>query len=344
MNNLHKKLKINGYFVIWTVISNLLSLGVFGIIYYCLNININMLDKIQSNPFLAIIIILIAQLIICGVMTIIIGNPVIRYMDDMEDVINEVSNGNYKVRVKETNTLKELKINFNKMISELDSVEILRSDFVNNFSHELKTPVVSIKGYAEELKRNDITEEEKEKYLNIIIDESNRLSSLSTNILNLSKIEKQEILSNKSKVNVGEQIRKVVLMEYKKIEKDNINLDLDIDDCFSIINEDLMEQVWINLIENAIKFNSNNGSIIIKVKKVDDKIECIFKDTGIGIDSENLKHIYDKFHTTSEKTGKSGNGLGLALVKKIIELHNAKIEVKSKLNMGTEFVITLNSV
>lgn len=342
--NITKKLKINTYFIIWTLISSLSSLVVFGIIYFILNINIDMSDKIKSSPMTAIIILIITQLIISWLMTIIIGNPVIRGMNDIEKVIDEVSNGNYKSRVKETKILKEIKHNFNKMISELDSVEILRSDFVNNFSHELKTPIVSIKGYAEELKKDDLTEEEKEKYLDVIIEESDRLSSLSTNILNLSKIEKQEIVSNKNKINIGEQIRKVILMEYKKIEKNNLEIDVDIDDCYSIVNEDLMEQVWINLIENAIKFNKKNGKIFVKVKKVNDKITISIKDTGVGIDEDKINRIFDKFYTTSEKNGKLGNGLGLALTKKILNLHNGSIEANSKLNKGTEFIILLNSV
>lgn len=303
-----------------------------------------MSEQIKNSPMTVIMILLVAQLIISGIMTIIIGNPVIRGMDDIEKTMEEVSSGNYKVRIKETKALKEIKHNFNKMIAELQSVEILRSDFINNFSHELKTPVVSIKGYAEELKRDDIKETERKKYLDIIIDESNRLASLSTNILNLSKVEKQEIVTNKSKVNIGEQIRKVLLMEYKKIEKNNIELDLDIDDCYAIVNEDLMEQVWINLIENAIKFNKENGKIIITVKESNGKIKCIVKDSGIGIEKENIKHIYDKFYTTSEKNGQSGNGLGLTLTKKIIALHNASMEVKSEKNKGTEFIILLNSI
>ncbi len=343
-NNVSKKIKINTYFTIWTIISGISSLIVFIIIYFILNINIDMTQKIQNSPLIAIIILLIAQLIISGLMTLIIGNPVIRVMDEIEKVIEEISNGNYKVRIKETKPLKHIKHNFNKMIAELDSVEILRSDFVNNFSHELKTPVVSIKGYAEELKRDDITTKEKTDYLNIIIEESNRLASLSTNILNLSKIERQEIVTNKTKVNIGEQIRKVVLIEYKKIEQANLDLDLDIDDCYSIVNEDLMEQVWLNLIENAIKFNKKNGQIAIKVKKENEKIKVIIKDTGIGIEPDKLSHIYDKFYTTSTKNGKNGNGLGLALTKKIINLHNATIDVTSKKNKGTEFKILLSSV
>ena len=244
--NITKKLKINTYFIIWTLISSLSSLVVFGIIYFILNINIDMSNKIKSSPMTAIIILIITQLIISWLMTIIIGNPVIRGMNDIEKVIDEVSNGNYKSRVKETKILKEIKHNFNKMISELDSVEILRSDFVNNFSHELKTPIVSIKGYAEELKKDDLTEEEKEKYLDVIIEESDRLSSLSTNILNLSKIEKQEIVSNKNKINIGEQIRKVILMEYKKIEKNNLE----------ILKIDLINALSTPSIMSKLRFNT----------------------------------------------------------------------------------------
>ena len=134
------------------------------------------------------------------------------------------------------------------------------------------------------------------------------------------------------------------LMEYKKIEKNNLEIDVDIDDCYSIVNEDLMEQVWINLIENAIKFNKKNGKIFVKVKKVNDKITISIKDTGVGIDEDKINRIFDKFYTTSEKNGKSGNGLGLALTKKILNLHNGSIEANSKLNKGTEFIILLNSV
>ena len=337
-------MKIHTYFIIWTLISSVFSLLVFAAVYFILNLNMNLIEQIEANPLFAIIILVIAELVISVIMTIIIGNPAIKVLDDIEKVVREVSNGNYKGRIKESGVLKDVKHNFNKMVSELDSVEILRSDFVNNFSHELKTPIVSIKGYAEELKRDDLTKEEEENYLNIIIDESNRLTSLSTNILNLSKIEKQEIVTNKKKVNIGEQIRKVVLIEYKKIEQKEIELDLDIDDCYSIVNEDLMEQVWINLIENAIKFTNSKGKITIKVKKEEKNIRCIIQDNGIGMNPDHIGHIYDKFYTTSKEIGQNGNGLGLALTKKIIELHNFSIHVDSKEHKGTKFEILLDSV
>ncbi len=337
-----KKTKINTYFILWTIIAGVSSLIVFAIIYFILNINMDVISRFQHHPGTVILLIILIEFLISIIMTIVIGNPVVRSMNEIDNVILAVSEGDYKVRISETKALKNIKHNFNKMIAELDSVEILKSDFINNFSHELKTPLVSIKGYAEELKRDDISLEDKNKYLDIIIEESKRLTALSTNILNISKIEKQEIITNLKKVNIGEQIRKTLLMFYKQIEDNNITLDLDIDDCYALVNEDLMQQVWINLIENALKFNKENGSIAIKVKEEIGYISSTFQDSGIGIDSEDLKHIYDKFYTTSSKEGISGNGLGLALTKKILDLHDAQIDVLSQKDKGTIFTIKLH--
>ena len=336
-----KKYKIRTYFTIWTLISALASILVVVIIFFILNLNIDIAEFMNNHTFVTTGILLVVPLVIGTVITILIGNPVLKIMKNLSKAINEISNGNYKVRLPETNPLKELNQNFNKMVSELDSVEILRDDFVNNFSHEFKTPIVSIKGFAEELKRNDLTEEEKIKYLDIIIEESNRLAELSTNILNLSKIEKQTILTDKVKVNIGEQIRKVILVEMKKIEHKNIELNLEIDDVNAIVNEGLMEQVWINIIENAIKYSNQNGMLDISVKNNGEEIIVKIKDNGIGIEEEELEHIFNKFYKIDKSASSPGNGLGLALAKKIVDLHEGKIEVKSKINEGTEFTIEL---
>lgn len=336
-----KKYKIRTYFTIWTLISALASILVVVIIFFILNLNIDIAEFMNNHTFVTTGILLVVPLVIGTVITILIGNPVLKIMKNLSKAINEISNGNYKVRLPETNPLKELNQNFNKMVSELDSVEILRDDFVNNFSHEFKTPIVSIKGFAEELKRTDLTEEERIKYLDIIIEESNRLAELSTNILNLSKIEKQTILTDKVKVNIGEQIRKVILVEMKKIEHKNIELNLEIDDVNAIVNEGLMEQVWINIIENAIKYSNQNGMLDISVKNNGEEIIVKIKDNGIGIEEEELEHIFNKFYKIDKSASSPGNGLGLALAKKIVDLHEGKIEVKSKINEGTEFTIEL---
>ena len=340
-DNNAKKNKIHTYFVIWSLIVLFSSIIVSGIVIFTLilSLNIDIFDILKEKPFISIIVLILTEIIVGVVMTIIIGNPIVKIMDELERILKEITKGNYKVRLKDTKYFKEMNRNFNKMISELDSVEILRNDFINNFSHELKTPLVSIKGYAEELKRGDLTEEEKNKYLDIIINESNRLTSLSTNILNLSKVEKQQILTDTKKVNVGECVRQVVLMELKKIEKKNIDLDLEIDDCYTLANNGMLEQVFINIIENSIKFTEPNGKINIKVYVNDSKVIVKIKDNGKGIERENLNHIFDKFYTTKDKNNNIGNGLGLALAKKIVDLHEGCIEVSSEKDKYTEFTI-----
>ena len=342
-DNNAKKNKIHTYFVIWSLIVLFSSIIVSGIVIFTLilSLNIDIFDILKEKPFISIIVLILTEIVVGVVMAIIIGNPIVKIMDELERILKEITKGNYKVRLKDTKYLKEMNRNFNKMISELDSVEILRNDFINNFSHELKTPLVSIKGYAEELKRGGLTEEEKNKYLDIIINESNRLTSLSTNILNLSKVEQQQILTDLAKVNVGEEVRQVVLIELKKIEKKNISLDLDIDDCYTLANEGMLEQVFINIIENSIKFTEPNGKINIKVYEKNSKVIVKIKDNGKGIERENLNHIFDKFYTTKDKNNNIGNGLGLALAKKIIDLHEGYIEVSSEKDKYTEFTIIL---
>ena len=342
-DNNSKKNKIHTYFVIWSLIVLFSSIVVSGIVIFTLilSLNIDILDILKEKPCISIIVLILIEIVVGVVMTVIIGNPIVKIMDELERILKEITKGNYKVRLKDTKYLKEMNRNFNKMISELDSVEILRNDFINNFSHELKTPLVSIKGYAEELKRGGLTEEEKNKYLDIIINESNRLTSLSTNILNLSKVEQQQILTDLAKVNVGEEVRQVVLIELKKIEKKNISLDLDIDDCYTLANEGMLEQVFINIIENSIKFTEPNGKINIKVYEKDSKVIVKIKDNGKGIERENLNHIFDKFYTTKDKNNNIGNGLGLALAKKIVDLHEGYIEVTSEKDKYTEFTIIL---
>lgn len=343
-NNLSKKNKIHTYFIIWTCISLISSFGIVLIILFILHLNMDLLNLIKTHSAIVVFLLLITPLLIGALMTIILGNPILKIMEDISFVLNEISNGNFKARLKPTKVLKDFNHNFNKMVSELDSVEILRSDFVNNFSHELKTPIVSIKGFAEELKRKDLTEEERQKYLEIIVNESNRLTELSTNILNLSKIEKQEIVTNKRKVNIGEQIRKVILMEMKKIEQKELHLELDIKDYYALVNEDLMEQVWINLIENAIRYSKENGTISIQISKNNEEIVVKIKDNGIGIAQEHLPHIFDKFYKVDHFVTSRGNGLGLTLTKKIIDLHKGRIEVTSKIGKGTEFTVLLKNI
>ena len=180
-----------------------------------------------------------------------------------------------------------------------------------------------------------------DKYLDIIIKEATRLSNLSNSILYLSKVEKQEILTDKTKYDVGEQIRQAILLEMKKIEEKNLELDLDILDYKLLLNEDSIEQVWINILDNAIKFSEAGKTLKITSKLVNGFYEVRIKDEGIGIEEDDLPFVCEKFYKADKSHSEEGNGLGLSLVKRILELHKGSIEIKSKVGKGTLVIVKL---
>ena len=227
------------------------------------------------------------------------------------------------------------------MAKELGGIEVLRTDFINNFSHEFKTPIISIKGFAEILKDDNLPKDERNEYLDIIIEESKRLSTLSNNVLNLSKIENVAILKDTKVFNIGEQLRQAILILHSKFENKNILLDINIGDYNINGSKEMLNQVWINLLDNAVKFNRENGIISIALKKKEDNIIITISDNGIGISKEALPKVFDKFYQGDTSHSTLGNGLGLAMVKKIIELHNGTIKCDSLHLRGTRFTITL---
>lgn len=259
------------------------------------------------------------------------------------DATHKVADGDFsvKVNIKGIGELEELSQSFNKMTYELSSIETLRSDFVNNFSHEFKTPIVSIRGFAKLLKENNLTEEERQEYLHIIMTESERLAALSTNVLALSKYEHLEIISDKMPFRLDEQIRKtIVLMEPKWSAKD-ITVNVELDNVTFSGNEDLTQQIWVNLIDNAIKFSHNGSAIHISLSNKTEQIEFAIQDEGIGMDSQTKARLFDKFYQGDISHAKQGNGLGLPLVKRIVQLCSGTIYVESAKDEGSKFTIIL---
>ena len=183
--------------------------------------------------------------------------------------------------------------------------------------------------------------DERNEYLDIIIEESKRLTTLSNNVLNLSKIENVAILKDTKVFNIGEQLRQAILILHSKFENKNILLDINIGDYNINGSKEMLNQVWINLLDNAVKFNRENGIISIALKKKEDNIIITISDNGIGISKEALPKVFDKFYQGDTSHSTLGNGLGLAMVKKIIELHNGTIKCDSLHLRGTRFTITL---
>ena len=266
-------------------------------------------------------------------------NPLRRIID----ATRKVAHGDFSVNVeaKGIQELEELSDSFNKMTHELSSIETLRNDFINNFSHELKTPIASIRGFAKLLKGGDLTEDEKQEYLSIIISESERLSNLSTSVLNLSKYESMEIVTEKALFCVDEQIRRVVVMAETKWSKKKLDIDIDMEEVYLNGNADLIQQVWINLLDNALKFTDPGGRIEIKLTDSDGFVVFTIRDNGRGIGEEAKAHVFDKFYQEDDSHNQKGNGLGLSIVKRIVELHGGTIGVESSPGEGSTFTVML---
>lgn len=256
---------------------------------------------------------------------------------------HKVAQGNFDVQVeiKGIGELEELSQSFNKMTHELSTIETLRSDFVNNFSHEFKTPIVSIRGFAKLLKDGNLNEEEKQEYLDIIITESERLAGLSTNVLSLSKYENIEIITDKNPFRLDEQIRRAIVLMEPKWSAKEITLNIELDKVIYTGNEDLTQQIWINLLDNAIKFCYQGGIINIRLLTENDVIKFTIQDDGSGMDEQTKKHVFDKFYQGDTSHSKTGNGLGLALVKRIVELCEGNIKVESEVGKGSKFTVLL---
>ena len=257
--------------------------------------------------------------------------------------MNKVAEGDFSVKVTEDSIFDEVDDMyhyFNMMMDELRATEIIQSDFISNVSHEFKTPINAIEGYITLLSDDNISIEEKEQYVEKIMKNTERMSQLISNVLLLSKLENQTIDTKIKSFSLDEQIRQVIiLLEPKWVEK-NVEFDIELDEIDYLGNEGIMFHVWNNLIGNAIKFGPKNGKITIQLKK-DDKVKFIIEDEGPGIDEESIKFIFNKFYQTDTSHKSDGNGLGLSLVKKIVDLCNGSIIVENKENTGCRFTVIL---
>lgn len=260
--------------------------------------------------------------------------------------MNRLASGDYKARLEFGKPLasypvfKEMSESFNKMAKELDSTETLSSDFINNFSHEFKTPIVSVAGYAKLLKRCDLSEERKTEYLDIIEKEALRLSDMAASVLTLTKIENSNILTAVSKFNLSEQIRGCILLLEKKWTEKKLELELGFGEFEIEANEDMTAQIWINLLDNAFKFAPEYASVEVKIEETEDSVFVSVLNTGSEIPPEEIPRIFGKFYRAKNHGGFDGSGVGLATVKKIAELHGGEVCAKSE-NDVTKFTVTL---
>lgn len=256
----------------------------------------------------------------------------LRPVNTLLQAMERLANGDFKTRLEYKGIMgrnPSTVTMFNRLATELDESEMMRSDFINNFSHEFKTPIVSIAGFAKLLKDEKLDEQQRQEYLDIIEQESMRLAYMATNVLNLTKVENQTILSDISNFNVSEQIRTCVLLLENKWVKKNLDIHLNFDELFITGNEELLKEVWINLIDNGIKYSPQNGILTISIDEDSEYTTVRISNNGPQIPEAAISKIYNKFYQADESHASEGNGVGLAIVKKIITLHEGRIDVES---------------
>jgi len=287
---------------------------------------------------------------ICLLVGILVTSQLSKYffnpIKKLRGAMDKVADGDFSVRLEEKSTSKEIMeiyTGFNLMAHELNSTEILQTDFVSNVSHEFKTPINAIEGYATLLQGSETLDGSDREYVDKIMLNTQRLSSLVGSILLLSKLENQQIPTNQAEYRLDEQIRQsVVALETAWVQKD-IELDAELDRVSYLGNEPMMRHVWDNLISNAIKFSPRGGVVKLRLTKRLRKLIITVEDQGPGLSEEAQKHIFDKFYQGDSSHKQEGNGLGLALVKRILAIEKGQITAESIPEGGCRFTVTLRS-
>ncbi|MBQ8696573.1 MAG: HAMP domain-containing histidine kinase [Clostridia bacterium] len=322
----------------WLTVFILTKVGVFG-------------EFPVDMPSLTPIMLLMAliSLVVGFVGMIITSSFPIKSINHVITQLNRLADGDFTARLKFGRTMsahpavKSVTDSFNKMAEELESTEMLRSDFINNFSHEFKTPIVSIAGFARLLKRDNLTDAQREEYIAIIEEESLRLSHMATEVLNLTKLENQAILTDITEFNLSEQIRSSVLLLESKWARKNIEIAPDFDEYTVRANEEMLKQVWINLIDNVVKFSPEYGTVRIAIMEERGEMLISVSNTGTPIPPEEQGKIFNKFYQSDRSRSSEGSGVGLAVVKRIVDLHEGEVSVHSDGDVTT-FPVKLKKI
>lgn len=299
------------------------------------------------GPIWTIIIMFLASIVVGTIISTVILNRVIKPFRELTQAIHKIEEGFYQVKLEEVKGLEDdSEINdfirsFNDMAKKLSETETLSADFISNVSHEFKTPLMTIQGYVTLLNDDQLTKEERSKYIDIISEATRKLTNLTSNILKISKLENNKIEISNKEYNVSEQIRETIILLEASWEAKNIDFDLTIPECSIVNDEELLEQVWMNIISNAVKFSHENGTIKIYLSSSDDLVSVSIVDNGIGMSEDTIHHIYDKFYQGDKSHSSEGNGLGMSLVKKIVDVCGGTIDIKSSLGSGTTIIVKL---
>lgn len=294
-------------------------------------------------PWIPVITFIAAGVFVSSFLIFWISRHFFAPIEALNAAISHVASGNFDVRLPEeagNYTICQMNRNFNKMARELNSIEMLQSGFIQNVSHEIKTPLAAIEGYAALLEAASLPGE-LGKYTRRIVESSRKLSSLTGNILKLSRLEKQEIIPEKAWFSLDEQLRESVLSLEPLWSGKDLEIDIDLPPAGYYGNADLLWQVWTNLLSNAIKFTPEGGFIQVSLSQRDCGVSVQIRDTGIGMTPEVQKHMFEKFYQGERSRNIEGNGLGLPLVQRIVNLCGGRVRAESQEGKGTRFEVWL---
>ena len=300
--------------------------------------------SVDSPGALTLASLVLVSLVASGLMSVFIGRRILTPMLKLSNASKEVAQGNFNVSVSDSSKLEEVQTtfrNFNAMVQELNSITTLSNDFVANVSHEFKTPLTAVEGYAMLLQDGDLSPAEREEYLAKILYNTHRLSSLVENILILSKLESRPLPEQYTDFRLDEQLRQAVVILEAEWEKKKLSFDVQLDEVTVHGCESLLSHVWTNLLSNAIKFSEPGQEIALRLLEQTTCVVVTVADHGCGMDEATVRRSFEKFYQGDASRRAEGNGLGLALVKRIVELSDGVIEVDSTLGKGTTFRVVL---
>lgn len=280
-----------------------------------------------------------------SIMTFLLSRFIVNPIMKLADATNQMAKGNFDVQVpvRRGDELGLLAKSFNHMAGELRQLEQMRQDFISNVSHEIQSPLTSIRGFSEALKEPAADLKDRQHYLEIIETESERLSRMVDNLLRLTTLESGQQPDPKELFDLDEELRKVVIINHLLLMQKKIDYDLSLPKTKFLGNKDQLFQVWTNLIHNCIKYTPEGGTMFIELKKDVQHVRIRFTDTGVGIPLQDQPHIFERFYKVDKSRDRSigGNGLGLAIVKKIVDIHQGRIELESEPGKGTTVTIVL---
>jgi Signal transduction histidine kinase len=288
---------------------------------------------------------LLFSLLFGSVLILLAAQYIVKPLKKLTNATRRMSKGDFsfELRSKRKDEIGQLTRSFDSMAKELGTLEKIRQRFVSNVSHEIQSPLTSIKGFTKALKQKKMDEESRLRLLTIIEDETERLSRLGEDLLQLSSLEYEHLQLNLGALRLDEQLRKCVISLEPQWAPKNLRIELELDEIEVHADEDRIYRLWINLLSNAIKFTGPDGEIFVTAKRKGDKAIVLVRDTGSGIPENDLSSIFQPFYKAdpSRTSASGGNGIGLSIVKRIVELHHGEIRVTSAPGEGTEFIVTL---